>query len=108
MNSVTVSDGWFMERFCCQLVWEPYTPQFGGHIEVALHHSLVLWPWSGYVAVLISVAKRAANWEGIAHGQITITIESPPGVRIACNVLKVIFHTRLSRKSEYSYCCDQE
>jgi len=71
-------------RECChfQLLWEPYTPQFGGHIEVALHHSSLLWPWSGFVAVSISVAKRAANWEGIAQGQITMTIESPPGVSL--------------------------
>jgi len=73
-----------------QLLWEPYTPQFGGHIEVALHHSPVLWPWSGFVAVSISVAKRAANWEGIAQGQITMTIESPPGVRFF-SLLKIYF-----------------
>ena len=36
----------------------------------------MLWPWSGYVAVSISVAKQAAGWEGIAHGQITLTVES--------------------------------
>jgi len=71
-------------------VWEPYTPQFGGHIEVALHHSSVLWPWSGYVAVSISVAKRAANWEGIAQGQITMTIESPPGVSFTLTVLNLL------------------
>jgi len=47
----------------------------------------VLWPWSGYVAVSISVAKRAANWEGIAQGQITMTIESPPGVSFTDAVL---------------------
>jgi len=42
----------------------------------------MLWPWSGFVAVSISVAKRAANWEGIAQGQITMTIESPSGVSL--------------------------
>lgn len=61
-------------------LWEPYSPQFGHHLEVALHHSPVLWPWSGYLAVSISVAAHAENWEGIAQGQITIVIESPPEV----------------------------
>jgi len=50
----------------------------------------VLWPWSGFVAVSISVAKRAANWEGIAQGQITMTIESPPGVSVARGILKLV------------------
>jgi len=73
-------------------LWEPYTPQFGGNIEVALHHSAVLWPWSGYIAVSISVAKRAANWEGTAQGQITMTIESPPGVSFVYAILKFVLH----------------
>ena len=60
--------------------WQPFVPQFGHHIQVALQYSATLWPWSGYLAVSISVAKRAASWEGIAQGQVTITVESPPEV----------------------------
>ena len=63
-------------------MWQPYTPQFGSHIEVAVHHSTVLWPWSGYIAISISVTKQAANWEGVAQGQLTMTIESPPAVSV--------------------------
>ncbi|XP_041376922.1 membrane-bound transcription factor site-1 protease-like [Gigantopelta aegis] len=58
--------------------WEPYSPQFGGHIEVAFSYSPILWPWSGFLAVSISVSKNASHWEGIAQGQITLTVESPP------------------------------
>ncbi|XP_067651684.1 membrane-bound transcription factor site-1 protease-like isoform X1 [Haliotis asinina] len=57
--------------------WEPYTPQFGSHIEVAFSYSPVLWPWSGFLAVSVTVSKNAATWEGIAQGQITLTVESP-------------------------------
>ncbi|XP_035231540.1 membrane-bound transcription factor site-1 protease-like [Stegodyphus dumicola] len=58
--------------------WHPYTPQYGHHLEVALSYSDILWPWSGYIAVHISVSSMAANWEGIAQGHISFTVESPP------------------------------
>ncbi|XP_064598708.1 membrane-bound transcription factor site-1 protease-like isoform X2 [Liolophura sinensis] len=59
-------------------IWEPYTPQFGSYVDVAFSYSHTLWPWSGYIAVAISVTKSAASWEGVAQGQVIITVESPP------------------------------
>lgn len=44
---------------------------------MAFSYSPVLWPWSGYLAISISVAKKAASWEGIAQGHVMITISSP-------------------------------
>lgn len=44
---------------------------------MAFSYSPVLWPWSGYLAISISVAKRAASWEGIAQGHVMITVSSP-------------------------------
>lgn len=58
--------------------WQPYIPQNGGHLEVAFSFSTSLWPWSGYLAVSISVKDTADTWSGIAQGQITLTVESPP------------------------------
>ncbi|KAM7058356.1 membrane-bound transcription factor site-1 protease isoform 1-T2 [Molossus nigricans] len=57
--------------------WQPYLPQNGDNIEVAFSYSSVLWPWSGYLAISISVTKKAASWEGIAQGHVMITIASP-------------------------------
>ncbi|XP_038168327.1 membrane-bound transcription factor site-1 protease isoform X3 [Arvicola amphibius] len=57
--------------------WRPYLPQNGDNIEVAFSYSSVLWPWSGYLAISISVTKKAASWEGIAQGHIMITVASP-------------------------------
>ncbi|KAL7978713.1 hypothetical protein Chor_013202 [Crotalus horridus] len=57
--------------------WQPYLPQNGDYIEVAFSYSPVLWPWSGYLAISISVAKKAAGWEGVAQGHVMITISSP-------------------------------
>ncbi|XP_048828805.1 membrane-bound transcription factor site-1 protease isoform X1 [Brienomyrus brachyistius] len=58
-------------------VWQPYLPQNGDHIDVAVSYSPVLWPWAGYLAVSISVAKKAASWEGIAQGHVMVTVASP-------------------------------
>lgn len=44
---------------------------------MAFSYSPVLWPWSGYLAISISVAKKAASWEGIAQGHVMITVSSP-------------------------------
>ncbi|XP_038070006.1 membrane-bound transcription factor site-1 protease-like [Patiria miniata] len=59
-------------------VWQPFTPQNGDKIEVAMSYSSILWPWSGFLAVSLTVSSSAASWEGIAQGQITLTVESPP------------------------------
>ena len=59
-------------------VWQPFAPQFGNYVDVAMQYSATLWPWSGYLAVSITVSKEAGNWEGIAQGQVSIEIESPP------------------------------
>ena len=55
--------------------WQPFIPQFGAHIEVAFHYSNVLWPWSGYLAVSISVSQNAANFDGVAQGQVIIHLK---------------------------------
>ena len=71
----------------------------------------------------IAVSKDAANWEGIAQGQVTVTVESPPevgtlavgdgggGVGGQCNVSieseflrKLKFKFDLSLDSSQSQC----
>ncbi|CAG5132157.1 unnamed protein product, partial [Candidula unifasciata] len=58
--------------------WEPYTPEYGGYIDVSFSYSADLWPWSGYLAISITASKEAASWDGVAKGQVTVVIESPP------------------------------
>nr|XP_006817410.1 PREDICTED: membrane-bound transcription factor site-1 protease [Saccoglossus kowalevskii] len=69
--------------------WQPYTPQNGNYIEVALSYSPTLWPWSGYLAVSITASKAAASWEGVAQGQVTLTVESPPEEEPRRSLLKL-------------------
>ncbi|KAG5867980.1 hypothetical protein JTB14_036488 [Gonioctena quinquepunctata] len=59
--------------------WHPYIPQQGHLLEIALLHSEHLWPWSGWIAVHLSVSSEGATYEGLAHGHISVTVESPPG-----------------------------
>ncbi|XP_025115476.1 membrane-bound transcription factor site-1 protease-like [Pomacea canaliculata] len=58
--------------------WEPYIPENGDLVEVAFSASSHLWPWSGFLAISITATKAAESWEGIAKGQVNLTIESPP------------------------------
>ncbi len=57
--------------------WHPYTPQNGQYLDIAITYSDILWPWSGWLAIYISVSSEAQNWEGIAQGHISLTVESP-------------------------------
>lgn len=59
--------------------WHPYTPQFGEYIDIAITHSELIWPWSGWLAISIGVTRTAMQWEGLASGVVKITVESPPG-----------------------------
>lgn len=77
--NVTILNGMGVSgRVVGKPIWSPYTPQFGQYLDVALTYSELLWPWSGWLAVSISASKSAANWEGIAQGHVSLTIESPP------------------------------
>ncbi|CAH1170188.1 unnamed protein product [Phaedon cochleariae] len=59
--------------------WRPYLPEHGRMLDVAIAHSDHLWPWSGWVAVFVSVAAEGAAFEGLAQGRVEVTVESPPG-----------------------------
>lgn len=58
--------------------WHPYTPQHGSLLDVAISHSELLWPWAGWLAVSLSVSEEASDFEGLAQGHVTVTVESPP------------------------------
>uniref|UniRef100_A0A7N8Y1D5 Membrane-bound transcription factor site-1 protease-like n=1 Tax=Mastacembelus armatus TaxID=205130 RepID=A0A7N8Y1D5_9TELE len=76
--NVTILNGMGVTgRIVDKPIWQPYLPQNGDHIDVAISYSPVLWPWAGYLAVSISVAKKAASWEGIAQGHVMVTVASP-------------------------------
>lgn len=84
MNDIHLSDKLFLSC-ALQPIWQPYLPQNGDHIDVAVSYSPVLWPWAGYLAVSISVAKKSASWERIAQGHVMVTVSSPVGNNVSNN-----------------------
>uniref|UniRef100_A0A4W5R5B0 Membrane-bound transcription factor site-1 protease n=1 Tax=Hucho hucho TaxID=62062 RepID=A0A4W5R5B0_9TELE len=79
--NVTILNGMGVTgRILDKPIWQPYLPQNGDHIDVAVSYSPVLWPWAGYLAVSISVTKKSASWEGIAQGHVMVTVSSPSEV----------------------------
>ena len=69
-----LSPGRFLISTYCvagEPIWQPYTPQFGSHLDVAFTWSPVLWPWSGWISIFISVRETAYNWEGVAQGEMS-------------------------------------
>lgn len=58
---------------------------------MALSYSPVLWPWAGYLAVSISVAKKAAAWEGVAQGHIMVTVASPAENDVSAPLMLLVF-----------------
>ena len=65
---------------CCVLQpsWEPYLQEYGTYVDIAFSWSAHIWPWSGYLSISIAVTEAAKQWLGVAKGQVTLTIESPP------------------------------
>lgn len=45
-------------------------------LTVRTEHSQVLWPWTGYVAVFLTVPASASAWSGIVQGELLVTVES--------------------------------
>ena len=54
------------------------TNDAGNMLSLSFEHSDVLWPWSGYLAIYISVLPEAGSLDAVAAGQITFDLVSPP------------------------------
>ena len=44
--------------------------------QLSFTYSPVLWPWSGYLAVSLSVTKEAMTYSGEAKGHVLVTVSS--------------------------------
>ncbi|XP_020286864.1 membrane-bound transcription factor site-1 protease isoform X2 [Pseudomyrmex gracilis] len=75
--NVTIINGLGVAGNVVNFTWHPYTGNGNGErIDVAITHSDILWPWSGWLAVSITVPSTSQDWQGIAQGHITLTVES--------------------------------
>eukprot|EP00668_Euglena_longa_P016680 GGOE01020970.1.p1 GENE.GGOE01020970.1~~GGOE01020970.1.p1 ORF type:complete len:1054 (-),score=230.20 GGOE01020970.1:108-3023(-) len=46
-------------------------------LDVRTSYSEVLWPWSGFLAIEISVADSASDFQGTVEGKLLLVVESP-------------------------------
>ncbi|KHN76164.1 Membrane-bound transcription factor site-1 protease [Toxocara canis] len=55
-------------------IWEPFVDENGDLLKISISYPDLLWPWSGYMAVAMSVAQDGKSYEGTAAGRITVTV----------------------------------
>ena len=46
-------------------------------LEVSLSYSQVIWPWTGWLSVTLSVVNEGSGFNGETAGQISLTISTP-------------------------------
>lgn len=73
-------------RVCLLLVAQVLTTgNVSASVQVWFEYSEVLWPYTGFVAVYLTVVSDADETaSGVATGQITLTVSSPSSVRWCC------------------------
>lgn len=73
--NVTILNGLGVSGYVADLKWHPYTLDGNGEkLDVSLSHCDVLWPWSGWLAVSITVPESASDWRGIARGNFNFKL----------------------------------
>ncbi|EFN75041.1 Membrane-bound transcription factor site-1 protease [Camponotus floridanus] len=66
--NITIINGLGVAGNIVNLTWHPYIGTGNGErIDVAMTYSDVLWPWSGWLAVAITVPSTSHDWQGIAQ-----------------------------------------
>ena len=45
-------------------------------MDIHLEYSTRIWPWSGYLAIFVTINSEASNFHGIAAGQIRLKVET--------------------------------
>eukprot|EP00051_Salpingoeca_urceolata_P025354 m.452370 g.452370 ORF g.452370 m.452370 type:complete len:1062 (+) comp20325_c5_seq5:2002-5187(+) len=58
--------------------WRPNTDNGGDKVDVSVDYSSVLWPWSGWLSLRVSVRAAARSFSGTAEGIVSFTVESTP------------------------------
>ncbi|VDK82699.1 unnamed protein product, partial [Onchocerca ochengi] len=76
-RKVTIINGMGVSgRIMEEPIWEPFLDENGDLLNVSIMYSDLLWPWSGYMAIAISVMPNGVNYDGTASGRITVTVMS--------------------------------
>lgn len=75
-NITLLSAGCVSARVRGRPVWQPDRNVAGSQwLRVAVSYSRLLWPWSGWLAVSLSVVAEAQHWQGVVRGRLSISVE---------------------------------
>jgi len=67
--------------------WQPHAHP--DKLLLSFDYSRRLWPWSGYLAIYLSVPLEASRWSGTVEGLILLTVQSGPCRSVVNLPLKV-------------------
>lgn len=73
--NLTIINGLAVSGQVVDVKWHPHLPD-GPLLSVTATYSDVVWPWSGWLALMMSVTKEGATFDGIVEGHVNVTIES--------------------------------
>lgn len=45
-------------------------------IQVSFSYPSRLWPWSGYITIMVGVSQAGSTFEGTAEGHVTLIVAS--------------------------------
>lgn len=54
----------------------------GRHLTLTFTHSETIWPWTGYLAIHITVSPAAHQFEGVVEGIIELNITTDTSSQI--------------------------
>lgn len=74
--NVTILNGISVTGRVTEVHWYPYQNENGDLLNVSISHSDVLWPWSGWMSLHITVNEHGHFFEGHASGHVSMTVES--------------------------------
>ncbi|CAN0343937.1 unnamed protein product, partial [Ectocarpus fasciculatus] len=85
--NVTVANGMGVTGYITSLSWaEERTSQSAGGrggrnnvLDVEAEFSDILWPWSGFLALSITVSESGQDFQGLVLGKLEVTVESEAG-----------------------------
>uniref|UniRef100_A0A1A9V2Z8 Membrane-bound transcription factor site-1 protease n=1 Tax=Glossina austeni TaxID=7395 RepID=A0A1A9V2Z8_GLOAU len=71
LNGISVSG-----KIMAEPLWYPYVDKNGQLIDVQISYPPLLWPWSGWMSIHITVKNDACFFEGISKGHISLQIQA--------------------------------
>ncbi|GMT04293.1 hypothetical protein PENTCL1PPCAC_26467 [Pristionchus entomophagus] len=57
-------------------VWEPFSPESANVLRISIRYSPQIWPWTGFMALFLSVNSEHSSYTGNVSGRIRLTVVS--------------------------------